>query len=324
MMTARRAQRLIDRLPAVRGRYSENVSMAGITWFRVGGPAEVLFRPADRDDLMAFLAQCPADVPVMPIGVGSNLLVRDGGIPGVVIRLGRGFTDIKQVVGQPTLIVGAATLDVNVALTARDCSIGGLEFLRGVPGTIGGALKMNAGAYGREIKDVLIVAEAVDRQGRLHTLAPADLGLSYRHSEVPDDMVVVGATLRGGFDAKTDIARRMAEINQAREASQPIRTRTGGSTFANPLGRKAWELIDLAGCRGLMRGGAQVSVQHCNFLINTGAATAADLEGLGEEVRRRVMEASGVALRWELLRVGQYANGQNGSAQPMSGDKEPA
>jgi len=308
MMTARRARRLIDRLPAIRGRYAENVSLAGITWFRVGGPAEVLFRPADRDDLISFLAQCPADVPVMPIGVGSNLLVRDGGIGGVVIRLGRGFTDIKQVVGQPVLIVGAATLDVNVALTARDCSIAGLEFLRGVPGTIGGALKMNAGAYGREIKDALVEVEAVDRQGRLHKLAPSDLGLSYRHSEVPDDMVLIGATLRGGFGDKIDIARRMTEINQARQASQPIRARTGGSTFANPLGRKAWELIDLAGCRGLTRGGAQVSTQHCNFLINTGAASAADLEGLGEEVRRRVLDASGVTLRWEILRVGTYAD----------------
>jgi UDP-N-acetylmuramate dehydrogenase len=309
MMTARRAHRLIDRLPTVRGRYSENVSLAGITWFRVGGPAEVLFRPADRDDLMSFLAQCPADVPIQPIGVGSNLLVRDGGIPGVVIRLGRGFTDIKQVVGEPVLIVGAATLDVKVALTARDCAIAGLEFLRGVPGTIGGALKMNAGAYGREIRDVLVAAEAVDRQGKLHPLSPVDLGLDYRHSEVPDDMVLIGATLKGHFGDKTAIAHRMTEINQAREASQPIRARTGGSTFANPEGRKAWELIDKAGCRGLMRGGAQVSTQHCNFLINTGAATAADLEGLGEEVRRRVQELTGETLRWEILRIGNYANG---------------
>jgi UDP-N-acetylmuramate dehydrogenase len=309
MMTARRAHRLVDRLPAVRGRYSENVSLAGITWFRVGGPAEVLFRPADRDDLMSFLAQCPGDIPIQPIGVGSNLLVRDGGIAGVVIRLGRGFTDVKQVIGQPILIVGAATLDVNVALTARDCAIAGLEFLRGVPGTIGGALKMNAGAYGREIKDVLVEAEAVDRQGNLHKLTPGELGLAYRHSEVPDDMVLIGATLKGGFGDKTSIAHRMTEINQMREASQPIRARTGGSTFANPEGRKAWELIDAAGCRGLTRGGAQVSTQHCNFLINTGAATAADLEGLGEEVRRRVMEATGETLRWEILRIGAYAEG---------------
>jgi len=309
MMTARRAHRLIDRLPAVRGRYSENVSLAGITWFRVGGPAEVVFRPADRDDVTSFLASCPADVPVQPIGVGSNLLVRDGGIDGVVIRLGRGFTDVSQGVGQPVLIVGAATVDVTVALTARDCSIAGLEFLRGVPGTIGGALKMNAGAYGREMKDVLVEAEEGDRQGKLHKLSPGDLGLSYRHSQVPDDMVLIGATLRGHFGDKATIAHRMTEINQAREASQPIRARTGGSTFANPLGRKAWELIDLAGCRGLTRGGAQVSTHHCNFLINTGAATAADLEGLGEEVRRRVMEATGESLRWEILRIGKYANG---------------
>jgi UDP-N-acetylmuramate dehydrogenase len=255
------------------------------------------------------MQQCPADIPVFPIGVGSNLLVRDGGIGGVVIRLGRGFNDIRQIVSHPTLIVGAGTLDVNVAMTARDCSIAGLEFLRGIPGTIGGALKMNAGAYGREIKDVLIEVEAVDRQGNLLKLSAADLGLAYRHSEVPDQMVLIGAMLQGRFGDKHDIARRMAEINQAREASQPIRARTGGSTFANPLNRKAWELIDLAGCRGLTRGGAQVSTQHCNFLINTGAASAADLEGLGEEVRRRVMEASGESLRWEILRVGRYAEG---------------
>jgi UDP-N-acetylmuramate dehydrogenase len=307
MAAALRAQRLVDRLPAVRGRLSENAPLAGITWFRVGGPAEVMFRPADRDDLAAFMAGRPADVPVTVIGVGSNLLVRDGGVPGVVIRLGRGFAALAT--DGTTVRAGAAALDLNVALAARDAGIAGLEFLSGIPGTIGGALRMNGGAYGKEMKDVTVGAEALDAGGRVRRLGRAELGFAYRHSAVAGDWIFLSAELRGERDDVAAIARRMQEIQAKREATQPIRTRTGGSTFANPTepaaaGRKAWELIDAAGCRGLRRGGAIVSEKHCNFLINTGTATAADLEGLGEEVRRRVKEMSGVTLEWEIRRIG--------------------
>jgi UDP-N-acetylmuramate dehydrogenase len=242
-------------------------------------------------------------VPVTVLGVASNLLVRDGGIPGVVIRLGRGFVEIEA--KGATVRTGAGALDLNVALTARDAGIGGLEFLSGIPGTIGGALRMNAGAYGRELKDVLIRAVALDGRGRRHEGDAATLGLSYRHSDAPEDWIFIGAELAGTQGDAAEIGRRMAEIQAAREASQPIRARTGGSTFANPPGHKAWELIDRAGCRGLKRGDAQVSEKHTNFLINTGAATAADLEGLGEEVRRRVFEQSGISLDWEIKRVGR-------------------
>jgi UDP-N-acetylmuramate dehydrogenase len=303
MMAARHAsERLIERLPPVRGRLSEDVPLAPLTWFRVGGPAEVMFRPADEDDLAAFLAGKPDDVPVTVLGVASNLLVRDGGIPGVVIRLGRGFVEIAA--QGDTVRTGAGALDLNVALTARDAGVGGLEFLSGIPGTIGGALRMNAGAYGRELKDVLRRAVALDGQGRRHEVDAAALGLSYRHSGAPEDWIFIAAELAGTPGDAAEIGRRMAEIQAAREASQPIRARTGGSTFANPPGHKAWELIDRAGCRGLKRGDAQVSEKHTNFLINTGAATAADLEGLGEEVRRRVFEQSGISLDWEIKRVG--------------------
>jgi len=302
MPRRRSAARLIDRLPPVRGRYTEAMPLDRITWFRVGGPAEVGFRPLDIDDLCAFLRGKPADVPVTVIGVGSNLLVRDGGVPGVVIRLGRGFTAIAT---DGTMVTtGAAALDANVALACRNAGIGGLEFLSGVPGTIGGALRMNAGAYGREMKEVVREAEAVDAQGNRHRLAPSDLGFAYRHSAVPEDWIFVGCSLEGATDDPLAIARRMAEIARAREESQPIRTRTGGSTFANPPGKKAWELIDAAGCRGLRLGGAMVSEKHCNFLINTGEATAADLEDLGETVRARVLAASGVTLEWEIRRLG--------------------
>lgn len=303
MMAAERLQpRLIDRLPAVRGRYSENVALAPITWFRVGGPAEVVFRPVDAEDLAAFLAAKPVDVPVTVLGVGSNLLVRDGGVPGVVIRLGRGFATITAEAEQ--IVTGAGALDLNVAVVARDAGVAGLEFLSGIPGTIGGALRMNAGAYGTEIADVLVEAQAVGGDGAVHRVPVADLHMTYRHSGAPADWIFTGAILRGQPDAPLAIARRMEEIRTARETSQPIRARTGGSTFANAEGAKAWQLIDRAGCRGLQRGGAVVSEQHCNFLINTGNATAADLEGLGEEVRRRVLEATGVALRWEIHRIG--------------------
>lgn len=308
MMAARRIDsgRLIDRLPPVRGRLTENAPLASITWFRVGGPAEVMFRPADAEDLAGFLARRPADVPVTVIGVGSNVLVRDGGVPGVVVRLGRGFSDIT--VEDLTITAGAAALDLNVARVALDAGLSGLEFLSGIPGTIGGALRMNAGAYGSEIGDVVIDACALDGSGGLHTLTPAELGLGYRRSAVPADWIFVAARLRGGEGDPAATFRRMEDIRNARETTQPIRTRTGGSTFANPPGTKAWQLIDQAGCRGLSIGGAQVSEQHCNFLINTGDATAADLEALGEEVRRRVFETSGVRLEWEIRRVGVAAN----------------
>lgn len=293
---------LIDRLPAVRGRYTENAPLGPVTWFRVGGPAEVMFRPADTDDLAAFLAARPGDVPVTVLGVGSNLLVRDGGVPGVVVRLGRSFARIEMVGDQAN--VGAAALDLNVALTARDAGVGNLEFLCGVPGTIGGALRMNAGAYGSEMKDVVIAARALDRAGGVHYLSLEELGFNYRRCGVPDDWLFVSAQLQGVAGDPVTIGRRMRQIRDAREESQPIRTRTGGSTFANPAGGKAWALIDQAGCRGLQRGGAKVSEKHCNFLINTGGATAADIEALGEEVRRRVFEHSGVMLEWEIRRIG--------------------
>ena len=311
MMALNKPQpRLVERLPRVRGRLTENAPLDRITWFRVGGPAEVMFRPADRDDLAQFLAEKPAEVPVTVIGVGSNLLVRDGGVPGVIVRLGREFAGIA--VEGAHMRTGAAALDLNAALSAAEAALTGLEFLSGIPGTIGGGLRMNAGAYGREIRDVIVAAEALDPAGRLRHLDPNELGLSYRRSAVPDDWIFTGALLEAAPGERAAIARRMAEIQGAREGTQPIRSRTGGSTFANPeepraAGRKAWQLIEAAGCRGLSRGGAMVSEMHCNFLINTGDATAADLEGLGEEVRRRVRETSGIELRWEIRIIGVAA-----------------
>ncbi|MCB9948929.1 MAG: UDP-N-acetylmuramate dehydrogenase [Rhodospirillaceae bacterium] len=293
---------LVDRLPAVRGRLSADAPLAQITWFRVGGPAEAVFRPADRQDLCDFLAACPADVGVTVIGVASNLLVRDGGVRGVVVRLGRPFAEVR--VDGDRVVAGAAALDTTVARTAAAAGLAGLEFLIGIPGTLGGGLRMNAGAYGSEIKDILIEAEAVDRTGRHHVLTPDDMGLSYRHCGVPEDWIFTGAVLQGRSGDRAAIEARMAEIAAARTGTQPVRSRTGGSTFANPPGAKAWQLIDQAGCRGLRRGGAQVSEMHTNFLINTGDATAEDLEGLGEEVRRRVRERFGVELRWEIRRIG--------------------
>ncbi len=296
---------LVDRLPPVRGRYNAGVRLADQTWFRVGGAAEVVFRPADRDDLAQFLKRKPSDVPVTVIGVGSNLLVRDGGVPGVTIRLGRDFALVEAKDG--VIEAGAGALDLNVALAARDAGLAGLEFLRGIPGTVGGGLRMNAGAYGREFKDVLVEAEAVDSAGNVHRVGVAGMDLTYRHSGVPEDWIFTCAWLRGTPDDPAAIQARMNQVSEAREASQPVRSRTGGSTFANPEGARAWELIDRAGCRGLRIGGAMVSEQHCNFLINTGDATAADLETLGETVRRRVKETSGVELRWEIRRIGLAA-----------------
>ena len=304
MMAARASlPHLIDRLPSVRGELVADAPLAPLTWFRVGGPAEVMFRPADADDLAAFLAGCPADVPVTIIGVGSNLLVRDGGVPGVVIRLGRPFMNVEIAKGN-RVRAGTAALDVAVARAAQEAGIAGLEFYRGIPGSIGGALRMNGGAYGRETRDVLIEAVAVDRAGKRHVLSNADMHYSYRHCGAPDDLIFVEALFQGTPGDKGEIQARMDEITASREATQPIRTRTGGSTFKNPDGHKSWQLIDAAGCRGLTRGGAQVSELHCNFLINTGAASAADIEDLGEEVRARVKAQSGVTLEWEIRRIG--------------------
>ena len=311
MMAARQHHpHLIDRLPKVRGRLTADAPLAGVTWFRVGGPAEVMFRPADLDDLADFLAAKPADVPVTVIGVASNLLVRDGGVPGVVVRLGRGFAEISA--EGETVRAGAAALDGNVAVVARDAGITGLEFLSGIPGTIGGALRMNVGAYGSEMKDVIVAAEALDARGQRHQLSPENLRFTYRHCAVPEDWVFTGAILRGRRGDRAAIQQRMDDITTAREATQPVRTRTGGSTFANPPGCKAWELIDKVGGRGLKRGGAVVSEKHCNFLINTGDASAGDIEGLGEELRRRVSERFGITLEWEIRRIGIPRAGAGG------------
>jgi UDP-N-acetylmuramate dehydrogenase len=299
---------LIERLPPLRGRLTANAPLDRVTWFRVGGPAEVLFKPADKEDLIAFLKGKPKGTPVTVLGVGSNLLVRDGGVPGVVIRLGREFVQMKALEGA-VLEAGAAALDLNVAKAAQLAGIEGLEFFCGVPGTLGGALRMNAGAYGKETKDVLIEAEAVDGEGKLHRVTAEDLGMSYRHSGAPEDWIFLSAKLQGAPGDAAAIAARMEEIQRQREESQPIRTRTGGSTFKNPPGHKAWELIDKAGCRGLAKGGAEVSEKHCNFLINKGEASAADIEALGEEVRRRVKETCGVELQWEIKRIGVPAGG---------------
>jgi UDP-N-acetylmuramate dehydrogenase len=304
---------LIDRLPVVRGRYSAAVPLAPITWFRVGGAAEVVFRPADEADLARFLAEKPTDVPVTVIGVGSNLLVRDGGVPGVVVRLGRAFAAIA--IEGTTIRAGAGCLDLNAALAARDAGLAGLEFLSGIPGTIGGALRMNAGAYGREMKDVVVSARALDARGTAHSLSVQELGFGYRRCGVAEDWIFMGARLEGEAGDPLRVARRIEEIRAAREGSQPVRARTGGSTFANPPGAKAWELIDAAGCRGLARGGAKVSEQHCNFLINTGGATAADLEGLGEDVRARVLAATGVLLEWEIRRIGVARRAADGGGR---------
>jgi UDP-N-acetylmuramate dehydrogenase len=282
-------------------RLRENADIARNTWFQVGGRADYLFKPEDAADLAAFLRE--NKLPVTIIGVGSNLLIRDGGVEGAVIRLGRGFTQLQ--VASEKLQVGAGCLDIHAAAYARDYGIAGLEFLCGIPGTLGGAVKMNAGAYGRDISQVLVSADIVDAQGNIRTLTNKELGFSYRHSSLPEGAIVVSATLQGEKGDAAEIGARMEKIQSEREATQPIRTKTGGSTFKNPPGHKAWELIDQAGCRGLQIGGAQVSPLHCNFLINLGNATAADLENLGEEVRRRVWEKCKINLEWEIKRIGR-------------------
>lgn len=298
-----------DLLPALRplllelrGTLNANAPLADFTWFRVGGPAQLLFLPADADDLAYVLARIPADLPVTVIGLGSNLIVRDGGVPGVVIRLGRGFTDVA--VEGTRIVAGAGVPDVKVARAAADAGLAGFSFLRGIPGAIGGALHMNGGAYGGETKDVLVEAEGVTRAGAKVRFTNAEMGFTYRHCGVPDDVIFTRATFEGRPGDPAEIAAEMAKITESREATQPIKSRTGGSTFKNPPGTSAWKLVDAAGCRGLTIGRAQVSELHTNFLINLGGATASEIEGLGEEVRRRVKETSGVTLEWEIKRIG--------------------
>jgi UDP-N-acetylmuramate dehydrogenase len=295
-------------LPPVRGSITRDAPLKDLVWFRAGGPAELLFRPADADDLASFLAARPADLKVSVIGVGSNLLVRDGGIPGAVVRLSSAFGKVetyKNEDGGLRVRAGAAALDGAVARAAADAGIAGLEFLRGVPGTIGGALKMNAGCYGREIKDIFVEATAIDEKGNKIRLSDADMGFEYRKAKgAHDGLIFIEAVFEGTKDEPAAIRARMEELSANREAAQPIKSKTGGSTFKNPSGHKAWQLVDDAGCRGLKIGGAQVSEKHTNFLINTGDATATDLEALGEEVRKRVQEKSGVTLEWEIKRVG--------------------
>ena len=291
-------------LPAVRGKLTAAAPLAPLVWFKSGGCAEWLFEPKDSDDLAAFLSGLPTSVPVMALGLGSNLIVRDGGVPGIVVRLGKAFATVTPDSGH-CLTVGGGASGIQVSSAARDAGIAGLEFLRGIPGTVGGFVRMNGGAYGREVADVLVSATVITRKGSVETLAPADLGYSYRHSSLPDGAVVVAATLAGIAGDPVAIQAEMDRIAAAREASQPLRSRTGGSTFKNPPGKKAWALVDAAGCRGLRHGGAQVSEKHTNFLINTGDATSADIEALGEDVRARVRAYAGIDLEWEIQRVGK-------------------
>jgi UDP-N-acetylmuramate dehydrogenase len=293
-----------SRAPRLRGRLVANAPIAETTWFRVGGPAEALFSPADEDDLAYVLAALPRATPVTTIGLGSNLIVRDGGVAGVVIRLGGRAFGAVEIADGSRVVAGAAAPDQYVAKAAARAGVDGLAFLRGVPGSIGGAVVMNAGAHGGEIKDALIEARGVDRTGARRAFSRADMGYAYRHSSAPEDVVFTAAVFQGRPGEPAAIEAEMERITLAREASQPIREKTGGSTFKNPPGLRAWELIDRAGCRGLRVGDAEVSTMHCNFLINRGQATAADLEALGEEVRHRVLETSGVALEWEIKRIG--------------------
>jgi UDP-N-acetylmuramate dehydrogenase len=292
--------------PKVRGKLTADAPLAPLVWFKSGGRAEWLFEPADEDDLTGFMRQLDPDVPVMALGLGSNLIVRDGGVPGVVIRLGKAFAKIDRL-DAVTLRCGGGASGILVSSTARDAGIAGLEFLRGIPGTVGGFVRMNGGAYGREVRDVLVSARLVLRSGEVAEWPIEKLGYTYRHSDVPEGAVVVGATFRGVPGDKEAIGAEMDAIARAREESQPLRSRTGGSTFKNPPGHKAWALVDAAGCRGLTMGGAQVSEKHCNFLLNLGTATSAEIEALGEEVRRRVEAKTHISLEWEIQRVGREA-----------------
>ncbi|WP_419815440.1 UDP-N-acetylmuramate dehydrogenase [Glacieibacterium sp.] len=291
-------------LPSVRGRLTADAPLAPLVWFKTGGRAEWLFEPADGEDLEAFITALPPELPVRALGLGSNLIVRDGGLPGVTVRLGKAFSTVT--VDGNWLLCGAGAPGILVASTARDHGLAGLEFLRGIPGTVGGAVRMNAGAYGREVADTLCDATIQLREGRVRVCDVGALGYRYRHSDLPDDAIVTGCSFYATPGDKAVISAEMDRIAAEREASQPLRSRTGGSTFKNPPGLKAWQLVDDAGCRGLMVGGAQVSEKHTNFLINTGTATSADIEALGDEVRARVLANSGVELEWEIERIGKF------------------
>ena len=310
-MLAAAATRTGDGLPPVRGHVDRDAPLAALTWFRTGGRAEILFRPADIEDLRQFLGALDPDIDVTVIGIGANLLVRDGGVPGVVITLGRPFSNVAFDDAE-RVEAGAGTLGATLSRACRDRGLGGIEFLSGIPGTVGGALRMNAGAYGSEVFDIVIDARVVDRRGELHTLSKAELGMSYRHCAVPEGWIFVAACFQGVSGDASEIAGRMAMIADRRRSDQPVQVRTGGSTFKNPSGSSAWELIDAAGCRGLSVGGARVSERHCNFLINDGAATAADIETLGETIRARVLAHSGVSLEWEIRRIGRPAAAPDG------------
>ena len=302
-MTAAASSAAFPSLPPVCGRLTAGAPLAPLVWFKSGGAAEWLFEPAGVADLSDFLAALDPAVPVMGLGLGSNLIVRDGGVPGVVVRLGKPFAKVEAL-DPTTLRCGGGASGILVSSTARDAGIGGVEFLRSIPGTVGGFVRMNGGAYGREVKDVLIEADVVLRSGERRMFPLAQLGYTYRHSALPDGAIVVGATFRGHVEQPAVIQAEMDRIASEREASQPLRSKTGGSTFKNPQGHKAWQLVDDAGCRGLTRGDAQVSEKHCNFLLNLGAASSADIEALGEEIRDRVKAKSGVTLEWEIQRVG--------------------
>ncbi len=291
-------------LSGIRGSVANQASLAKLVWFKTGGNADWLFEPADLDDLKLFMERMDASLPIMALGLGSNLIIRDGGVPGVVVRLGKPFAQ-AEATGENVLTCGGGASGILVASTARDAGIAGLEFLRGIPGTVGGFVRMNGGAYGREVADILVDCEVLLSGGVLVTLMPEDLQYSYRHSALPDGAIVVAARFRGTPGDPVEIGAEMDRIAAAREASQPLRTKTGGSTFKNPDGHKAWQLVDEAGCRGLMVGAAQVSEKHTNFLINTGTATSADIEALGEMVREKVYSHSGVSLEWEIQRVGR-------------------
>ncbi len=292
-------------MPKVRGKLTADAPLAPLVWFKSGGRAEWLFEPKDEEDLVAFLRDLDPDIPVFALGLGSNLIVRDGGVAGVVVRLGKPFAKV-QAEGDSCVTAGGGAPGIAAASAARDAGIEGLEFLRGIPGTIGGAVRMNAGAYGREVSDILVTATVVTRDGKVRTVGMQDFDYSYRHSNLPAGSLVIQAQFQGQPGDPEAIGAEMDRIAAEREASQPLRTRTGGSTFKNPPGHKAWALVDSAGCRGLKHGDAQVSEKHCNFLLNLGNATSADIEDLGEEVRRRVMESTNIQLEWEIQRIGSY------------------
>ncbi len=302
--------RLLAEAPDLRGRLLPNVALSELTWLRVGGPAQVLFTPADQDDLAYFLSRCPLDIPLTVIGTGSNLLVRDGGVPGIVIRLGRGFNETAKL-SSTRMRAGAAVPDVRLAQAAAAAGIAGLAFYRGIPGTFGGALRMNAGAHGGETKDIVAEVHALDRRGNLHVFSNAGMGYTYRHCQVPMDYIFTQAIFEGTPCDPAAIERAMQDVAEYREANQPIKSRTGGSTFKNPPGHSAWKLIDAAGCRGLRIGGAHMSDMHCNFLINDRGASAADIEQLGELVRERVFNHSGIKLEWEIKRIGMAGQPSN-------------